>query len=141
VLHLKKYQIVKHIYTASHKAVSENNNKSYRNFTSQAIMSQPCSTSTNRKNNFCSDLCEASIASIIPLKKLKNPKYCNWLQIYRNNQNIPDKSILQKNYDTEVYKDVFDQIYSNIKKKSDFNTSRWDRRSMWILRIELFIGI
>lgn len=43
-------------------------------------------------HQFSMDLCEALIASNIPLDKIKNPAFKQFLQKYCLNQNIPDES-------------------------------------------------
>ncbi|KAF0748382.1 Uncharacterized protein FWK35_00032412 [Aphis craccivora] len=51
---------------------------------------------------------KALIASNIPLKKLSNPKFRNFLKKYCRNQNIPDESTLRKNYIIDVYNETTD---------------------------------
>lgn len=73
---------------------------------SQALISQPRSNSMTCKDNFNNDLCEALIASNIPLKKLNNPKFRSFLKKYCMIQKIPDESTLRKNYIVNVYRDI-----------------------------------
>jgi len=48
------------------------------------------------------DMCEAFIAADIPLYKLENPKFSNFLKIYTKN-NIPHHTTLRGKYTEEIY--------------------------------------
>lgn len=52
----------------------------------------------------------------MPLKRLHNPTFCNFPKKYCTNQNIPDESILRRNYIVDVYKDVLEKVRIEIEE-------------------------
>ncbi|KAF0709295.1 CGG triplet repeat-binding protein 1, partial [Aphis craccivora] len=90
----KKFQIVQHIRTATHIAASE------KKVRQPILLVARCL--------YHSLVLTALIASNIPLKKLSNPKFRNFLKKYCRNQNIPDESTLRKNYIIDVYNETTD---------------------------------
>lgn len=61
------------------------------------------------------DLCEALLASNIPLHKLTNPTFKDFLRKYCLNQKIPDESTLRKNYIPTIYQHVLEEIRNELK--------------------------
>ncbi|VVC37026.1 Methionine repressor MetJ domain, partial [Cinara cedri] len=68
---------------------------------------------SNRKNLFFEDLCNAFAAVNIPLHKLGNHVLKSFLEKYTG-KSIPDERTLRKNYISNIYKNVMDQIISDI---------------------------
>lgn len=107
----KKFQIQQHIKTSSHVAAT--NRKGPR----QHLLTEKTVASTS-KNEFYVDLCEAFLASNIPLNKLNNRNLKGFLQKYCKNQNIPDESTLRKNYLPAIYQSVLEEIRNEIGNNS-----------------------
>lgn len=73
-------------------------------------------TSKGEKNNqFNMDLCEALVASNIPLHKLTNSAFKNFLRKYCVNRKIPDESTLRKNYIPTIYLHVLQDIRNALR--------------------------
>lgn len=108
----KKFQIDQHIKTGNHIAALNNKGPRQRLLT-QASTSASTSV-VKQKNEFCMDLCEAFLASNIPLYKLSNPTFRHFLQKYCLNQNVPDESTLRKNYIPTIYQHVLDEIRNDL---------------------------
>lgn len=109
---MKKFQIDQHIKTGNHIAALNNKGPQQRLLT-QASTSASTSV-VKQKNEFCMDLCEAFLASNIPLYKLSNPTFRHFLQKYCLNQNVPDESTLRKNYIPTIYQHVLDEIRNDL---------------------------
>lgn len=81
----------------------------------QLLMQSFASTSNNAKNNFSSDLCEALMASNIPIYKVNNPAFKAFLQKYCGKEhNVPDESTLRKLYVPTIYETVLKNIQNDI---------------------------
>jgi hypothetical protein len=92
----KKFQNVQHIRTATHIAASEKKSKTTHTSGSQTLITQSRTNSITCKDNFSNDLCEALIASNIPLKKLSNLKFRSFLKKYCTNQTYQTNPFYEK---------------------------------------------
>lgn len=70
----------------------------------------------SKKSSFNKDLCKAFISANIPLKKLENPKFKTFLEIYTKND-IPSESTLRKRYVDDIYNETMDKIRKIISDK------------------------
>jgi hypothetical protein len=59
-------------------------------------------TLSNEQREFNSDLCEAMICANIPLTKLQNPIFKNFLEKY-SKKSVLDEITLRKNYVPHIY--------------------------------------
>lgn len=62
-----------------------------------------------RKSEFASDLCDMMMSADIPINKLNNPKFENFLTKWTN-QHVPSESTIRKNYVGSVYENVLEKI-------------------------------
>jgi len=92
------------------------NAKTYKlkNQKNQSLLTQP-----SRKCTFNYDLCQAFLSANIPLNKLSNDCFRNFLEKYTS-KNIPVKSTLRKSYVAQCYKETM-----NIIKKYCENQKLW----------------
>lgn len=83
-------------------------------------VTQHINTAKHKQNvspdRFYEDLCEAFVASNIPLNKLRNPKLKTFLETYTN-KHIPDPSTIRRQYLTKCYTNVIQQIKLNISNQ------------------------
>jgi hypothetical protein len=81
---------------------------------------QPLFTqNTNKKSDFNSDLAEALLSANIPLYKVNNFKFKEFLENYTS-KNIPDELTLNKNYVDDTYKKTLTKIQAEV-----FNRKIW----------------
>ena len=104
----KKYDVTQHLLTERHKdhikKHEDNKNKQ------QTISTSIASTSGfNEQKQFYFDLCSAMVKSDIPLNKLQNSSFRQFLEKYCK-KSIPDESTLRKNYVAPVYEETMQQI-------------------------------
>jgi len=66
---------------------------------------------------FKEDLCKAILSSNIPLHKLKNILFSNFLTKY-SNKNIPDESAVRKNYVSNIYQKKIENIRKYVSNKN-----------------------
>lgn len=96
-------QVIQHINTNKHKENGNRKLKFQQNFLSTS------STSTNSKSVFNMDLCRALIRSDIPLFKLKNSAFKDFIEKYSGFK-LPNESTLRKNYMGEIYEETVSKI-------------------------------
>lgn len=109
----KKFQIDQHIKTSLHIAGLQK--KGPRQLLINAS-TMSTSSSKCKQNQFSMDLCEALLASNIPLHKMNNPTLKQFLKMYCLNQNIPDESKLRINYIPTIYQHVMEEIQKELKE-------------------------
>jgi len=100
-------QVIQHINTSKHRGNKDRKLIFQQNFISTS------SASTNSKSVFNDDLCRALIRSDIPLFKLKNVAFKNFMEKYTGHK-IPDESTLRKNYVGGVYEETISKIQNII---------------------------
>jgi hypothetical protein len=92
----KKYYVEQHIKSQTHVLAAKRKTQPIKQqFIEKSIL----------KSDYNYDLCEALIAADIPLFKLKNEKFKNFLEKYTKNK-TPDDSTLKKSYTKEVLNNV-----------------------------------
>lgn len=105
----KKFNITQHLKTDKHiQATKRHQNKSEKK--------QQFLTSYQRKNSFNVDLCKAFIAANIPLNKLSNPIFRQFLEMHIKNP-IPDQTTLRKLYVDDIYNETMKNIRSKLSSK------------------------
>lgn len=105
----KKFQLSQHSTTNQHLAA-----KNKQSSLKQTLLTQQTPSSSNLKNEFCSDLCHALIAANIPWNSLNNPTFRNFLDKYCKHT-IPSESTLRKNYLEDCYRSTIKEIQNNLK--------------------------
>ncbi|PSN39119.1 hypothetical protein C0J52_17476, partial [Blattella germanica] len=105
----KKFQLSQHSTTNQHLAA-----KNKQSSLKQMLLTQQTPSSSNLKNEFCSDLCHALIAANIPWNSLNNPTFRNFLDKYCKHT-IPSESTLRKNYLEDCYRSTIKEIQNNLK--------------------------
>ena len=99
----KAFSVEQHISTKKHVKHAE-----LMSSTSQPFIADAARVA----NVFFYDLCEALVSADIPISKLDNSKFTNFLEKYTK-KSIPDSSTLRKSYVTQVY----EKIVSIMKQK------------------------
>lgn len=97
-------------------AVHQDNLKKFKSATStqQTILESIAGSSeANSEREFYFDLCNAMISSNIPLMKLNNSMFRNFLQKY-SGRHIPAESTIRKNYVDLVYRSCMEEIKKQI---------------------------
>lgn len=110
----KRFLVTQHLTTAKHKHAF-NQRKRREQSTSQLLLTE----NTNKKSDFNSDLTEALVFANIPLYKVNNFKFKNFLEKYTS-KNIPDESTLRKNYVDSIYQKTLTNIQTEV-----FNRKIW----------------
>ncbi|XP_016656871.2 uncharacterized protein LOC107882682 [Acyrthosiphon pisum] len=104
----KKFNITQHLKTDKHiKATKRHQNK---------IEKKQQFLTSYQKNSFNVDLCKAFIAANIPLNKLSNPIFRQFLETYMKNP-IPDQTTLRKLYVDNIYNETMENIRSKLSSK------------------------
>lgn len=105
----KKFNVTQHIKTDKHiQATKRHQNKIEKK--------QQLLTSYQKKTPFNVDLCKALIAANIPLNKLSNPIFRQFLETYTKNP-IPDQTTLRKLYVEDIYNETMENIRSKLSSK------------------------
>jgi len=78
----------------------------------QSLLTQP-----SRKCTFNYDLCQALLSANIPLNKLSNDCFRNFLEKYTS-KSIPVESTLRKSYVAQCYEETMNNIKSIVKIKN-----------------------
>lgn len=106
----KKYNIQQHIAREKHVHGIERKNKDKTK--SQLLLKNMSS----QQPTFNQDLCNAFLSSNIPLFKLNNPIFRNFMEKYTK-QIIPDESTLRKNYVEKCYTNTIEKIRKYVQGK------------------------
>ena len=99
-----------HITTSKHQANKQLNSKQR-----QLFLTQP--TTSNVRSEFNIDLCRSLISADIPLYKLKNKGFREFLEKHTQHT-IPDESTLRKTYAPSIYDETIQKIRDEIKDSS-----------------------
>ncbi|KAL4091400.1 hypothetical protein QTP88_026097 [Uroleucon formosanum] len=118
----KRFIVTQHLKTEKHKRAAKRIEN--RPGTSK-ILIQQFITDTTKKSIFSHDLCEALMSANIPLNKLSNPYFKEFLLKYTG-KDILSESTLQKGYVDEIYEtnyyfEHFEQIKLIINYFDDNN--------------------
>ncbi|KAJ4430864.1 hypothetical protein ANN_19455 [Periplaneta americana] len=106
----QKFLVQQHITTSKHQANKQLNSKQR-----QLFLTQP--TTSNVISEFNIDLCRSLISADIPLYKLKNKVFREFLEKYTQHT-IPDESTLRKTYAPSIYDETIQKIRDEIKDSS-----------------------
>ncbi|KAJ4443025.1 hypothetical protein ANN_04675 [Periplaneta americana] len=106
----QKFLVQQHITTSKHQANKQLNSKQR-----QLFLTQP--TTSNVRSEFNIDLCRSLISADIPLYKLKNKVFREFLEKYTQHT-IPDESTLRKTYAASIYDETIQKIRDEIKDSS-----------------------
>ncbi|KAJ4427456.1 hypothetical protein ANN_25079 [Periplaneta americana] len=106
----QKFLVQQHITTSKHQANKQLNSKQR-----QLFLTQP--TTSNVRSEFNIDLCRSLISADIPLYKLKNKVFREFLEKYTQHT-IPDESTLRKTYAPSIYDETIQKIRDEIKDSS-----------------------
>ncbi|KAJ4435735.1 hypothetical protein ANN_18352 [Periplaneta americana] len=104
----QKFLVQQHITTSKHQANKQLNSKQR-----QLFLTQP--TTSNVRSEFNIDLCRSLISADIPLYKLKNKVFREFLEKYTQHT-IPDESTLRKTYAPSIYDETIQKIRDEIKE-------------------------
>ena len=107
----KRFIVTQHLKTEKHKRAA----KRVENVTSK-ILTQPFITDATKKSIFNRDLCKALLTANIPLNKLSNPCFKEFLSMYTGKE-IPCESTLRKGYVNEIYENTIQKIRSYVQNK------------------------
>ncbi|KAL4089735.1 hypothetical protein QTP88_024707 [Uroleucon formosanum] len=100
----QRFSVTQHISTSKHQQNRDRKKKFQQNF----LNSEP-STSSNNLSAFNTDLCRMLIRADIPIFKLKNREFTDFLEKYTRQQ-IPDESTIRKNYVNIIYEETLQSI-------------------------------
>ncbi|KAJ4428801.1 hypothetical protein ANN_25794 [Periplaneta americana] len=106
----QKFLVQQYITTSKHQANKQLNSKQR-----QLFLTQP--TTSNVRSEFNIDLCRSLISADIPLYKLKNKVFREFLEKYTQHT-IPDESTLRKTYAPSIYDETIQKIRDEIKDSS-----------------------
>ncbi|KAJ4443765.1 hypothetical protein ANN_05543 [Periplaneta americana] len=106
----QKFLVQQHITTSKHQANKQLNSKQR-----QLFLTQP--TTSNVRSEFNIDLCRSLISADIPLYKLMNKVFREFLEKYTQHT-IPDESTLRKTYAPSIYDETIQKIRDEIKDSS-----------------------
>ncbi|KAJ4447679.1 hypothetical protein ANN_09686 [Periplaneta americana] len=107
---IPQFLVQQHITTSKHQANKQLNSKQR-----QLFLTQP--TTSNVRSEFNIDLCRSLISADIPLYKLKNKVFREFLEKYTQHT-IPDESTLRKTYAPSIYDETIQKIRDEIKDSS-----------------------
>ncbi|KAL4120732.1 hypothetical protein QTP88_013368 [Uroleucon formosanum] len=100
----QRFSVTQHISTSKHQQNRDRKKKFQQNF----LNSEP-STSSNNLSAFNTDLCRMLIRADIPIFKLKNREFTDFLEKFTRQQ-IPDESTIRKNYVNIIYEETLQSI-------------------------------
>lgn len=106
----KKFTITQHLSRDKHVKGLEMNKAKNSKYTTQAFFTDTLTNSFNK------DLCFAMLSSNIPLAKLKQSNFRNFLEKYMNRQ-IPEESTIRKNYVSTCYDETIASIRAYVENK------------------------
>lgn len=104
----RRSSIIQHIKTEKHRRATERQLNKKTNNNQQLLTNL-----TSKKSPFNMDLCRALISANIPLNKLQNTEFRNFLQIYTQ-KDIPNESTLRKFYLDECYEEMMKNIRQRV---------------------------
>lgn len=110
----KKFTVEQHVSRQKHIHGIERKNLQTEKSKNQSLLTQP-----SRKCTFNYDLCQALLSANIPLNKLSNDGFRNFLEKYTS-KSIPVESTLRKSYVAQCYEETM----NNIKKYCE-NQKLW----------------
>ncbi|KAL4143001.1 hypothetical protein QTP88_005383 [Uroleucon formosanum] len=105
----KRFNVTQHLKTEKHtKAIKRRQEKTEK--TQQFLMN------SSKKSSFNKDLCHALLSANIPLNKLSNNTFRNFLETYTGKE-IPTEATLRQGYVDDLYDETVEKIKSEILNK------------------------
>ncbi|KAL4120274.1 hypothetical protein QTP88_012996 [Uroleucon formosanum] len=105
----KRFNVTQHLKTEKHtKAIKRRQEKTEK--TLQLLMN------SSKKSSFNKDLCHALLSANIPLNKLSNNTFRNFLETYTGKE-IPTEATLRQGYVDDLYDETVEKIKSEILNK------------------------
>ena len=101
----KRFNVQQHCNTAKHSRCVK---RSAENDSRQRLLFEQTGPSSTVQSYF-KDLCEMMVSCNIPLEKLKNPRFRQFLEKYTTHP-VPDESTLRKHYLSVCYDEVLNKI-------------------------------
>lgn len=108
----RRYLVTQHLKTEKHKVAKKRKQHQMKNKSQQLVFT----ALSSKKSSFNHDLCHTLLSANIPLNKLNNPKFREFLIKYTG-KDIPYESTLRKGY----VDDVYNQTLNKIRKYIDGN--------------------
>ncbi|KAL4153127.1 hypothetical protein QTP88_000960 [Uroleucon formosanum] len=106
----KKFTVTQHVSRDKHlRALEIQKNR-------KSAVVQTLFNTIPKNNAFTTDLCTAMVSANIPLFKLKNENFLNFLSKYTG-QHIPDESTIRKNYVGNTYNHTINSIRTYLENK------------------------
>lgn len=111
----RRFIVLQHLKTEKHKlAVKRQQDRI--NSTSQQSQQLVFTSMHSKKSTFNHDLCKALLSANIPLNKLSNSSFRNFLTKYTGKE-VPRESTLRKGYVDEIYKNTINKIRNYVDGK------------------------
>lgn len=107
VSHERKSQVEQHLEGKGHQ-----DNVNRRNAT-PSTSAQPMITQLGQQSKFNEDLCEMLISCDIPLNKLGNPQFVNFLEKYTSHR-VPHQTTMRQKLVPKLYENCMDNIRSKL---------------------------
>ncbi|KAE9536846.1 hypothetical protein AGLY_006908 [Aphis glycines] len=101
----RRYLVTQHLKTEKHKSAEKRKQDQMKNKSQQLVGT----AMTSKKSSFNHDLCNTLLSANIPLNKLNNPKFREFLLKYTG-KDIPFESTLRKGYVDDVYNQTLNKI-------------------------------
>lgn len=108
----KRFIVTQHLKTEKHKRAAK---RAENHPGTSKILTQRFIMDTTKKSIFSHDLCEALMSANIPLNKLSNPYFKEFLSKYTG-KDIPSET-LRKGYVDEIYENKIKQIRDYVQNK------------------------
>uniref|UniRef100_A0A2S2PQT6 CGG triplet repeat-binding protein 1 n=1 Tax=Schizaphis graminum TaxID=13262 RepID=A0A2S2PQT6_SCHGA len=101
----RRYLVTQHLKTEKHKSAEKRKQDQMKKKSQQLVGT----AMTSKKSSFNHDLCNTLLSANIPLNKLNNPKFREFLLKYTG-KDIPFESTLRKGYIDDVYNQTLNKI-------------------------------
>lgn len=106
----RRFTVQQHIGREKHKRAVENADKKK---TSQLLIAQSVGVKASTSSDFFKELCDVLVSVNIPLKKINNPKFKNFLERHMG-RSLPDESTLRKHYIPVCYNETMARIRDEV---------------------------
>lgn len=108
----KRFNVQQHCNTAKHSSNVKRQHIDKKR--QQLIFDKAVAPSTmDRSSVFSKELCEMMVSANIPLNKVDNPHFKNFLEKYTK-KSVPTESTLRKNYLSRCYEDTLNRIRHSV---------------------------
>jgi hypothetical protein len=110
VMAAKRFSARQHCETTKHQ--KNLHLQSMKQNRQKLLLENPETSTSSKTSQFHRDLCEMLISANIPLNKVSNKQFINFMEKYTN-RSVPTESTLRKNYLSSCYEDAVRRV-SNI---------------------------